>query len=146
MVKKTKKLDFGASLPAADLVDGAMISGRVGKEAVLLVRVGEEIFAINAKCTHYGGPLGEGVTSGETVRGPWHHACFSLRTGEALRAPAIDPVARWRVERSGDRIFVREKLPKAAPAAAAPAREPRDLVVASSLSVGRLRCGGAPPP
>ena len=82
--------------------------------------MGEEIFAISAKCTHYGGPLGEGVTSGETVRCPWHHACFSLRTGEALRAPAIDPVARWRVERSADRIFVREKLPKAAPAAAAP--------------------------
>ena len=113
MAKKTKKPDLAAGIPTADLADGDMISGRVGKEAVLIARVAEEIFAISAKCTHYGGPLGEGVTSGDTVRCPWHHACFSLRTGEALRAPAIDPVARWRVERSGDRIFVREKLPKA---------------------------------
>jgi NADPH-dependent 2,4-dienoyl-CoA reductase/sulfur reductase-like enzyme/nitrite reductase/ring-hydroxylating ferredoxin subunit len=113
MAKKTKKPDLAAGIPTADLADGDMISGRVGKEAVLIARVAEEIFAISAKCTHYGGPLGEGVTSGDTVRCPWHHACFSLRTGEALRAPAIDPVARWRVERSGDRIFVREKLPNA---------------------------------
>ena len=109
--------DLAEGVPIGDLKDGGMISGRVGEEAVLLARVGDEIFATSARCTHYGGPLGKGVLSGETVRCPWHHACFSLRTGEALRAPAIDPIARWRTEVSDERIFVREKLPKAAPAA-----------------------------
>ena len=89
-----------------------MISGHVGEEPVLLVRLGEEILAIGSKCTHYGGPLGEGVVSGDTVRCPWHHACFSLRTGEAIRAPAFDPVPCWRAEVLGDQIVVREKLPK----------------------------------
>ena len=82
---------------------GGMISGRVGEQGVLLARIGDEIFAIGSKCTHYGGPLGKGVISGETVRCPWHHACFSLRTGEAIRAPAIDPVARWRVGKMAGR-------------------------------------------
>lgn len=106
--------DLAEGVPIGDLKDGGMISGRVGEEAVLLARVGDEIFATSARCTHYGGPLGKGVLSGETVRCPWHHACFSLRTGEALRAPAIDRIARWRTEVSDERIAVREKLPKAA--------------------------------
>jgi apoptosis-inducing factor 3 len=50
-----------------------------------------------------------------TVRCPWHHACFSLKDGEALRAPALDPIICWRVEKLGDKVFVREKLPPPAP-------------------------------
>ena len=116
--------DLAEGVPMASLPDGGMISGHVGKEPVLLARIGQGIFAIGSKCTHYGGPLGEGVVSGETVRCPWHHACFSLRTGEAVRAPAFDPVPRWRVDHSGDRIIVREKFPKAQEAAPSASEQP----------------------
>jgi apoptosis-inducing factor 3 len=98
-------------VPIASLPSDGKILGTVDGEDVLLVRRGEEFFAVGAHCTHYHGPLAEGLTVDDTVRCPWHHACFSLRTGEALRAPALDPIACWRVERLGDKIFVREKLP-----------------------------------
>jgi NADPH-dependent 2,4-dienoyl-CoA reductase/sulfur reductase-like enzyme/nitrite reductase/ring-hydroxylating ferredoxin subunit len=97
---------------------GGFLLGHAGGEPVLLARVGDEVFAIAANCTHYGGPLAEGLLVGDTVRCPWHHACFSLRTGEPLRAPALNPVARYRVERQGDRVVVREKLAPPAPPAA----------------------------
>ena len=94
---------------------GSTLLGHVGDEEVLLVRSRSEIFAIGAHCTHYHGPLAEGLVTGEGIRCPWHHACFDLRTGEATRAPALSPVAVWKVEQKGDRVFVREKLEQPRP-------------------------------
>jgi len=98
--------DFASGISIGELADGTMLAGHVGDEPVLLARQGDEFFAIGANCTHYGGPLSEGLLDGETVRCPWHHACFSLRTGQALHAPALSPVACWAVARHGDRIVV----------------------------------------
>ena len=101
--------DLSLGIPISDIPASGLIKGHVGDEAVLLARTGQEFFAVGASCTHYSGPLADGVVDGDTVRCPWHHACFSLRTGEALRAPAIDPVDCWSTERRGERIFVRAK-------------------------------------
>ena len=101
--------DLALGVAASELPDGAKLAGHVGEEAVLLVCRGADIFAIGAQCTHYNGPLAEGLLVDDTVRCPWHHACFDLRTGEALRAPALSPVSTWRVERRDGKIFVREK-------------------------------------
>ncbi len=121
------KPDLTSGIPEGDLADGSMLVGQVGEEAVLLARRGDEIFAIGATCTHYGGPLGEGLMVEDTVRCPWHHACFSLRTGEALAAPALNATSCWRIERRDDRIFVRGKISEAGrrmPAKPRPTVEP----------------------
>lgn len=59
-----------------------------------------------AECTHYGGPLEKGLVVDGTVRCPWHQSCCSLRTSEALRAPALDPLPQWEVEERGGRFHV----------------------------------------
>ena len=102
--------DLAAGIPESLLADETMLVGHVEQEPVLIARRGSEVFAIDAKCTHYGGPLGEGLMVGDTVRCPWHHACFSLRTGEAIAAPALTPVHCWRVERSDGRCIVRGRM------------------------------------
>jgi apoptosis-inducing factor 3 len=102
--------DLRNGITEGNLADGAMLVGRVGEEAVLLARRGNEVFAIGDVCTHYGGPLGEGLMVEDRVRCPWHHACFSLRTGEAVAAPALTATSCWRVERRDGRIFVGAKI------------------------------------
>ena len=106
--------DLAQGVPADALADGKMLVGHVGEEAVLLARSGGEYFAIGAECTHYHGALADGLMVGETVRCPLHHACFSLRTGEAVRAPAFDPVACWSVAVRSNKVFVLGKA-EAAP-------------------------------
>jgi apoptosis-inducing factor 3 len=113
-MEEPKKTDFRSGVPIRNLANGSTVAGQIDGEDVILVRREEEFFAVGASCTHYHGPLSDGLVVGDTVRCPWHHACFSLRTGEALRAPALDPIACWRVERVADKVFVREKLPEPA--------------------------------
>lgn len=107
--------DLNQGIALADLPDGGKLVGRCGDEQVLVVRRGSELFAVSATCTHYGGPLVDGLVADDAVRCPWHHACFDLRTGEALRAPAFNPLACFAVEQRDGRIFVGEKLKRAVP-------------------------------
>jgi NADPH-dependent 2,4-dienoyl-CoA reductase/sulfur reductase-like enzyme/nitrite reductase/ring-hydroxylating ferredoxin subunit len=109
-MSESLKHDLRNGVPIASLADGGTLSGVIDGEDALLVRRGAEFFAVGAFCRHYHGPLADGLMVDDTVRCPWHHACFSLRTGEAQRAPALDPVSCWRTEQIGDKVFVREKL------------------------------------
>ena len=112
-----------------------MLLGHVGQEDVLLARSGAEIFAIDAHCSHYHGPLADGVVADGGIRCPWHHACFDLRTGEATRAPALSPLSVWKVEQEGGRIFVRQKKDEPA-AKKAPADAPRRIVIVGGGAAG----------
>src|SRR5580704_5065213 len=130
--------DLTAGVPADSIADGQMRLGRVGEDDVLLARAGDRFFAVGAHCTHYHGALAEGRIVGDTVRCPLHHACFSLETGEALRAPALDPIACWRVEHRGETLFVREKLAGSSPApVASTARQvPSSVVIVGGGAAG----------
>lgn len=125
----------GVSITKAPLQ--GVLAGHVGGEPVLLARRADGFWAVSASCTHYGGPLGEGLAVGDTVRCPWHHACFDLRSGEALAAPAMSPLDRWRVEIEGDLVFVRtrEETP---PSPSPPARltHPERIVIIGGGAAG----------
>ncbi len=111
--------DLTEGMPLDQIAEGAMLGGHVGDEAVLLARRGNELFAIGATCSHYSGPLAEGLMVEDTVRCPWHHACFSLRTGEAIGAPAFNPMSCWKVETRDGKVFVRDKIEPTRPLAKA---------------------------
>ena len=106
--------DLTDGIPENSLVEGVPLLGHVQGEPVILVRRGSEAFAIGATCSHYGGPLADGLVVDDTVRCPWHHACFSLRTGEALAAPALSPVAGYEIVQRAGQVFVTGKRPKPA--------------------------------
>jgi len=63
-------------------------------------------FAIKDVCTHEQAPLSEGELTGETIVCPWHGACFSVKTGEALSLPATEPVETFPVVLQGDDVYL----------------------------------------
>jgi NADPH-dependent 2,4-dienoyl-CoA reductase/sulfur reductase-like enzyme/nitrite reductase/ring-hydroxylating ferredoxin subunit len=106
--KRPSGPDLSAGIPAGDVAEGAMVAGHVADNEVVVVRTGGKLFAVSAHCTHYHGPLAEGLLVGETVRCPWHHAHFSLQTGEAIAAPALSPLTCWQVEERDGNISVKK--------------------------------------
>src|SRR5512140_41035 len=120
--QSAKGPDLTQGVALSDIPESGLLQGHVGDDAVLLARNGQEFFAVGASCTHYHGPLADGLRDGDMVLCPWHHARFSLRTGEALGAPAFDALGCWNVERRDDKIFVtgkKEVKPRRSPAPAA---------------------------
>jgi 3-phenylpropionate/trans-cinnamate dioxygenase ferredoxin reductase subunit len=127
--------DLSTGIPLSDLAPGATLLGQVDGHAVLLIRQGAEIFAVDAVCTHYSGPLAEGLVVGDTIRCPWHHACFNLRTGEAVGAPALNPLTCWSVEQKEGRLTVRQPR-AAAPRPAPPPHGPASVVIIGAGAAG----------
>jgi len=134
--QRLKGPDLTQGIAADSLTDGQVVTGHVGDDAVLLVRRGNEHFAIGATCTHYGGPLAEGLIVGDTVRCPWHHACFSLRTGEALRAPALNPLGCWMTDVRDGRVFVGARKTAAPIHIAQTSQAPRSIVIVGGGAAG----------
>jgi NADPH-dependent 2,4-dienoyl-CoA reductase/sulfur reductase-like enzyme/nitrite reductase/ring-hydroxylating ferredoxin subunit len=138
--------DLGTGIALTELADGKPLVGHAGGEAVLLVRRGDDIFAVGATCTHYSGPLGEGLLVDDTVRCPWHHACFDLRTGAALRAPALNPIACYEVKVDGGRVRVGARKPEMQTPASPPGAPARIVIVgagaAGHAAAERLRREG----
>src|SRR5690349_3700484 len=141
--------DFAAGIPLSEIADGSLTLGHAHGEQVVLARQGDDLFAVGATCSHWGGPLADGLLDDDTVRCPWHHACFSLRTGEPLRSPALDPVSCWRVETAreparpgttagqrGGRVFVREKQERVARPRPMAAGAPRAVVIVGGGAAG----------
>ena len=122
----SKGPDLTKGVAPSDFVNGRLV-GHVEDEEVLLIRTDTKLLAIGAHCTHYHGPLADGIVTGETVRCPWHHACFDLNSGEAVRAPALSPVDCWDVEQRDGKIFVKEKR-----------KAPKPQTAPTSWSTGKI--------
>ena len=128
--------DFEKGCSVKEVAEGEMLLGHAFGEQVLVARRGDELFAIGATCTHYGGPLWKGLMVGHTVHCPWHHACFDLRTGEAIAAPALNNNSCWKVEQRDNQFFVTGKIDKQVKRT--PAVSPNNVVI-----VGAGAAGGA---
>ncbi len=128
--------DLAQGVPLENVVEGGIVKGHVGGEPALLVCQAGELFAVGATCTHYGAPLADGLLAGETIRCPWHHACFSLRTGLPIRPPALDGLKRWRVERRDGQAVVCEELPDTRPPRLAAAQLPESILIIGGGAAG----------
>lgn len=139
--------DLQSGISATEVPDGAGLAGHVAGEPVFLAHRGSEWFAIGAVCSHYSGPLPDGLVVGDTVRCPWHHACFSLRSGQALRPPALNDLSCWLVEERDGKVYVSSKAPKPEPSRRRAKAGPESVIIVGAGAAGdcaaeTLRRGG----
>jgi NADPH-dependent 2,4-dienoyl-CoA reductase/sulfur reductase-like enzyme/nitrite reductase/ring-hydroxylating ferredoxin subunit len=125
-------------IAVAELPEGVPVLGRFGDEGVVLVRQGATVRAVSSVCSHYSGPMGEGLVVGDTVRCPWHHASFSLDTGEAVGPPALSPIGCFEVEVAEGvaRITGRRQEARRAPATGHAAGDLRLVVIVGGGAAG----------
>lgn len=144
--------DLTKGVSAAEIGEGGTLLGHADGEPVLLARCGGSLTAVGAHCTHYGGPLAEGLVVGDTIRCPWHHAAFSLRTGEAQRPPALADLPCWHVEERNGMAIVIGRRDSSEPARRqAVGAEPDSVVIvgggaAGAVAAETLRRAGYPGP
>ena len=101
--------DLAKGVEISSLGAGEMITGHAFGEPVLLAHVEPNWFAVGAKCTHYSATLSDGILVGETIRCPWHHACFELRNGSASHAPALNDLPAYDVVLENNIVRVTKK-------------------------------------
>lgn len=128
---KGPDLEKGVAL--GELKPGVPFLGHAHGEQVVLVRHGEKVCAVGATCTHYGGPLAEGIVADGTIRCPWHHSRFDLQTGEPS-APALEPIPCWDVVRRDGKVCVTAKRPHAVPEE--PVAVPDSVVIVGGGAAG----------
>lgn len=78
-----------------------------GTKRILVANVDGTFYAIDDRCTHDNGPLGEGELCDNEIECPRHGARFDVRTGKALCLPAVGAVATYPVEVRDNEIYVR---------------------------------------
>lgn len=123
--------DLEQGIADADVREGAPLLGHARGEAVVLVRDQGTVHALGATCTHYGGPLAEGIVAGGGIRCPWHHACFDLATG-AAHGPALAAIACYDVALVDGKLRVGAKR-EVAPA---PVLSPASVVIIGAGAAG----------
>jgi NADPH-dependent 2,4-dienoyl-CoA reductase/sulfur reductase-like enzyme/nitrite reductase/ring-hydroxylating ferredoxin subunit len=133
--------DLRDGVRSDDLPEGGMVAGHVDENSVILARHDGTVYGLDATCTHWGGPLGEGLTADGTVRCPWHHACFNVRTGTVLGGPALDPLSRWKVEERDGTVRVTGRLepaPTPRPRPRPDVAVPETIVIVGAGAVGTV--------
>ncbi len=136
--QKLEGPDFSEGVELDSLVDGQPLLGHVGDDPAIVVRTGADVYAIGASCTHYGGPLAQGLVVGSTVRCPHHHACFDLKSGAVLGGPALNAVACYDARREGSRVRVVGLVPTGALTEATPASSPASIVIVGAGPAGAV--------
>jgi apoptosis-inducing factor 3 len=127
--------DLRRGVASAEVAEGQPLLGHADGEAVMLTRVEGKCYAVAATCTHYSGPLAEGLLVDGTIRCPWHHACFSVRTGEVIRTPALNDLACRGVEERDGNVFVGDKI-EPVKQRRAPKRPPKSVGIVGAGAAG----------
>ena len=98
--------NFVTVAETSEIPPGQMKEVDLNGQRVLVVNVDGRYYAIDATCTHRGGPLAEGELKDDVVTCPWHRGGFNVQTGEPVALPTTEPVTTYRVRVAGTAIQI----------------------------------------
>jgi 3-phenylpropionate/trans-cinnamate dioxygenase ferredoxin subunit len=90
----------------SDLPVGRPFTAEVEDYEIILVRVGEQVYCLEDRCSHEDFPLSHGVVEGGRIRCAAHGAEFELASGNVLKAPALVPVRTFPVKVEDGDVYV----------------------------------------
>lgn len=91
---------------ADEIAPGDCRVGIVDGKQVAIFNLDGTFYAVQAECTHRGGPLCEGSLWDDVITCPWHGSEFNIRTGEVLTGPADTPLQTYKVSVENGKIVV----------------------------------------
>lgn len=77
-----------------------------GKD-ILIVRDGENIYAVENKCSHEAFPLIDGFVDNGKICCALHGACFDLKSGVALSLPAYEDIETYETRVSNGKVEIK---------------------------------------
>ncbi|HEY7023264.1 MAG TPA: DUF2231 domain-containing protein [Ktedonobacterales bacterium] len=89
--------EFERVAPLDEAPQNALYKVVVAGVPIILIRMGTNVYALGATCTHAGGPLDEGELQGDAVQCPWHGSRFNIKSGRVLTGPATVAEPRYDV-------------------------------------------------
>ncbi len=108
---ETAGKDFVAVKPLSELEENKLVRVNLSGAPVVLLRQGERIYAISARCTHAGGPLNKGSLTGDVVECPWHGSRFRMSDGQVLTGPATNNAHRYEARVRDGQVELRRVTP-----------------------------------
>jgi 3-phenylpropionate/trans-cinnamate dioxygenase ferredoxin subunit len=98
--------------PLADVPDGGALAVEVEGEEIVLVRDGDDVYAVRDECSHASIPLSEGEVDGCEIECWLHGSRFDVRTGKPLNLPATEAVPTYSTQIEGDTVMVDLSTPR----------------------------------
>ncbi len=93
---------------AADVSEATPLSVEVDGNALVVVRCGNDLYAVEDRCTHDGEPLEGAEVESCQIICPRHGARFCLRTGEALTPPDYEPLHTYAAREENGRLLLEQ--------------------------------------
>lgn len=90
-----------------EVADGQVVASQLAGQELAVVRVGAELFCIDAICSHALGYLDEGEVDGYEIECPLHGGRFDVRTGAPTHEPAELPIGTYPLRAEGGVVYVR---------------------------------------
>jgi 3-phenylpropionate/trans-cinnamate dioxygenase ferredoxin subunit len=98
--------DYQRVAAVDEIPPGGRLSIMLDDRGILLLRVGDDFYAIEDICTHDGQPLTDGPVNGKEIQCPRHGARFDITNGRPLCMPAVEPVATFAVKVVDGEVFI----------------------------------------